>query len=84
MKMKKLVLFIFMLFLMACSSPSREIKQNISFDNIRNTYSVTTSFGYPYTYNACVYCEVTKIDSVKDAEYIKAEDVQSEMIKNLN
>jgi hypothetical protein len=82
--MKKLALFITMLFLMACSSPSEEIKQNIGFDNITNNYSITTSFNYPNKYSSCVYSLGPTIDSVRIAEQKKAEYIQEEMIKKSN
>jgi hypothetical protein len=83
-KMKKIVLFIAMLFIMACSSTPKDITQRVAFDNIKNNYTVTTYFNYPYKYSSYVYCLENQIDSVKIAELDKAEDVQEDMIKKMN
>ena len=83
--MKKLVVFISLLFLMACGGEeSKEIKQNIGYDNVTNNYSITTTFGYPKTYSSCVYCAGPKIDSIRKVELNKAAYIQDEMLKNNN
>jgi hypothetical protein len=86
MNMKKIVMFVVVLFMFSCgpgNGRSRTIEQRITFDNVANNYSITTSFGYPETYSACVYCAETKIDSFRKVEYNKAISVQSEMIKKM-
>jgi len=81
--MKKIFLILTTLFVLSCTTNSREIKQTISYDNVNNTYSITTRFDRPDTYWAHVYCK-TNADSVKNAEYIKADSIQKLMDKKIN
>jgi len=78
--MKKILLIVTMLFVFACVK-SKDITQKVEYDNMTNTYSVTTSFNYPNDYSSCVYCEGCKIDSMKLVEMNKAKDIQETMIK---
>ena len=83
--MKKLVVFISLLFLMACGGEvNKEIKQSIGFDNVTNNYSITTAFIYPKAYSSCVYCAGPKIDSIRKVELNKATYIQDEMLKTNN
>jgi hypothetical protein len=78
--MKKLFLIIGLFLAFACTQ-DKDITQKVGYDNMTNSYSVTTSFTYPSNYSACVYCGECKIDSVKRAEMIKAFKVQQTMIE---
>lgn len=79
--MKKIMMIASVLFLMACGSSSKEIKQIIGYDNITNSYSITTSFDNPKTYSSNVYCPGPVIDSVRKVELTKATYIQNEMFK---
>ncbi len=79
--MKKILLIVAMLFVFACVNISKDITQKVEYDNMTNTYSVTTSFNYPNNYSSCVYCEGCKIDSMKLVEMNKAKEIQETMIE---
>lgn len=79
--MKKLIIIAFVLLLMACGNSNKDIKQNIGYDNITNSYSITTSFENPKTYSSNVYCPGPQIDSIRKEELTKATYIQNEMLK---
>jgi len=81
--MKKIFLTLTTIFILSCSTNNRQIKQVIDYDNINNTYSITTSFEYPESYWSHVYCKYGA-DSIMKVEYSKADSIQKLMDKKTN
>lgn len=80
--MKKIIIFISVLFVISCGAKkSKEIRQNVTYDNMKNKYAVTTSYDLPNTYSSCVYCDGIVIDSIRKVEFDKAIHIQQEMFK---